>query len=347
MFNNTKYEDISKAKTKKIFRVQWHLTERCNLRCIHCYQDNYSKHKEINIEEMKKAAKMLKKTTKKWNMKCEVSITGGEPFIRKEWFEFCKYLEELGFFISILTNGTLLTDSILNKLKTLRNLRYVQISLDGGTKEIHEKVRGDGSFEKAITAIKMLKKNAIKVSTKFTVHKINLNDLTNYLDLTEELQVNFVSAARYVPSGPRKNIKKYFLTRAETKEVYEQILYYAKKNKGKIVYDTRRPLWILLQDQNTNVGGRCVAGINGLTILPNGDVLPCRPMGIKVGNVIENTFFEIWYTSDILWKIRNYKNWECGRCNYNKTCGGCLAISNGIHNNFFKSDPQCFKNEIK
>ena len=79
-------------------------------------------------------------------------------------------------------------------------------------------------------------------------------------------------------------------------------------------------MWILLKDKKTDIGGRCVAGINGLTIMPNGDVLPCRPMGIKIGNVIKNTFFEMWYTSDILWKIRNYKDWECGTCNYNKIC---------------------------
>ncbi|MBU0457605.1 MAG: radical SAM protein [Nanoarchaeota archaeon] len=343
MISNQKYLDMSREKTKKMFRVQWHITEMCNLNCIHCYQDELCVKDELNLNQIKTAANMLKKTVDKWGMDCEISLTGGEPFVRKEWFEICKFLDEMGFYISILSNGLLIDEKIIQKLKEIKNLRYIQISLDGGSKEVHEKVRGRNTFDKTISSINLLKENEIKVATKFTVHKLNFPDLVNYLNLTEALGVDFVSAARYIPWGQGNNIKEYFLTKEEVKNVYELVLKYANKNQGKILYDTRRPLWVLLKDKDTDVGGRCMAGINGLTILPNGDVLPCRPMGVKIGNILKQTFFEMWYTSDLLWKIRNYKHWSCGECGLGKVCGGCLAISNAIHKDYFVNDPQCFK----
>lgn len=333
--------------TKKVFRVQWHVTERCNLKCIHCYQDKLCIKDELSLEETKKGLDMLKKTVEKWGMECEVSITGGEPFLRKDWFEICKYIEEKGFYLSILSNGTLLGPDIIKKLKQLKSIRYIQISLDGGNKETHEFIRGKGNFDKAIESIKLLKKNGFKVATKFTVHKRNLSNLKEYLDLTKSLNVDFVSVARYIPWGNGKDILDYFLNKEEIKGVYELVLSYAEKNKGKIEYDVRRPLWILLKKEGNNVGGRCTAGLMGLTILPNGDILPCRPMGIVLGNILKNTFFEVWYLSDILWKIRNYKDWKCGKCENNFTCGGCLAISNAIHKDYFVEDDQCFKELLK
>jgi radical SAM protein with 4Fe4S-binding SPASM domain len=192
-------------------------------------------------------------------------------------------------------------------------------------------------------AIRKLKENHLRVAIKLTLNKINFDDLTNYLDLTEKLNADFVSVARYIPYGGGKRIEVNALSMQETKKAYELVLKYARKNEGKIAYDTRRPLWALLSDNDTKIGGRCVAGINGLTIMPNGDILPCRPMGVKIGNVLKNTFFEIWYTSDFLWKLRNYKIGECKSCSHGNYCGGCFAISNAIKKNFFVKDPQCFK----
>ena len=72
MLINKKYKKVSREKLKKMFRVQWHLTERCNLKCIHCYQDDCTKFEEINMTEMKKSAKLLKKTITKWRMASEI-----------------------------------------------------------------------------------------------------------------------------------------------------------------------------------------------------------------------------------------------------------------------------------
>jgi len=343
MINNQKYPDISPEEIKKIFRVQWHLTERCNLKCLHCYQDELCIKEELDIEEIKKIANMLKKTVDRWGFKCEISLTGGEPLVRKEWFEIAKYLDQLGFYVSILSNGLLMSREVISNLKKINHLRYVQISLDGGSPEVHEKIRGKGTFNKTIESIKSLKRNGIKSATKFTVHKLNFLDLINYLNLTEQIGVDFVSVARYIPSGRGEKIRDFVLTAEETKETYQLVMKFVKKNEGKILYDTRRPLWILLNDQYVGIGGRCVAGINGLTILPNGDVLPCRPMGVKIGNLRNQTFFEIWYTSDLLWKIRNFHDWSCGKCQFSRTCGGCLALSKAFYQDFFVQDPQCFK----
>jgi radical SAM protein with 4Fe4S-binding SPASM domain len=344
---NKKYLDDPREYDKKTFRVQWHLTERCNLKCIHCYQDEIQIKEELSFDQIKKAAIMLKKTIDKWGMLCEISVTGGEPFVRKDWFEICKMFEELDFFLSILTNGTIITEEILEKLKQLKNLKYIQVSLDGGTRSVHERIRGINTFEKALSTIRLFKENGFRVATKFTIHKLNQNDLKAYLDLTENIDVDLISVARLIPWGAGKQIKEMTMSKLEVKRAFELILSYAKKNAGKKLYNTRRPLWCLLKDSDTDLGGRCVAAYNGLTVLPNGDVLPCRPMGVVVGNILKNTFFEIWYTSDFLWKVRNMSRKGCEKCNNYELCGGCIAISNALHNDFFVKDPQCFKELMK
>ena len=74
------------------FYFQWHITDACNLRCSHCYQENYSPKSELPLKNLKKIADGFFLTLSKWNKKGDISITGGEPLLRKDLLDFAEYL---------------------------------------------------------------------------------------------------------------------------------------------------------------------------------------------------------------------------------------------------------------
>ena len=152
------------------FYFQWHITDKCNLRCTHCYQENYTDASEIPFEELRVVANKLFQTLSKWKKKGDFSITGGEPFIRKDVFSFLEYLDssERVSNLDILSNGTIITDKTAETLKKLAKLDRVQVSLDGASAKSHDRIRGHGAFEKAINGIRILNCHEIDVNVMFT-----------------------------------------------------------------------------------------------------------------------------------------------------------------------------------
>ncbi len=149
----------------KRFIMQWHLSETCNLKCLHCYQEN---HIPLPYEKLEMIYEQYKRLLKKLNMKGHINITGGEPLCNPYLFKILDLMkedeEDISF--SILTNGTLITDEIAKKIKSY-NPYYVQVSLEGG-KKVNDFIRGKGTYRKIAKGIHYLKKNGIYTSISFT-----------------------------------------------------------------------------------------------------------------------------------------------------------------------------------
>jgi radical SAM protein with 4Fe4S-binding SPASM domain len=347
---------MPKKQRNNFFTLQWHITEKCNLKCKHCYQDeNYIK-EELKLKEKKSLIDQFVFFCSKINKIPRISFTGGEPFlIKKELYSLLEYCQRKYPFIrkSILTNGTLINIKDIPKLK-LYKIDYVQISLDGATPQTHDFIRGKGNFNKAIRALRLLIKNNIKTAVMFVFHKKNYHEVPQLIDLCDKLGVDRLGITEFVPTGRGKVIKNLMLSPLETKKLYIQIAEKQEKlikNKRKLKIDMRRPLWVLIRNKFPKIkhmiGGGCAAGFSGLAVLPNGDVMPCRRMNLIIGNIKNQTFFEIWYSSDILWKLRERDKWgECSRCEYLKRCYGCKALSLALYRNYLKRDPLCFKNDV-
>lgn len=92
------------------------------------------------------------------------------------------------------------------------------------------------------------------------------------------------------------------------------------------------------------MGAPCPVGINGLAMMPDGTVLPCRRFPIKIGNVLKDSLYKIWYTSDLLWKMRDRTLVEkCGSCENKEKCYGCRGMAWAYFGDYLKPDPQCWK----
>ena len=341
------------------FYFQWHITEKCNMRCNHCYQANYNSKNEMSLHELKGVADEISRTLNKWKKKGRIALTGGEPLISPKLFPLAKHLEKSDEIekIGILTNGTLIKEKTIENIKAIRKLHYIQVSLDGATPETNDRIRGGGSFRKAIKAIRLLNQNGITIRLMFTLHKQNAYEINQLIDLAISEGVDGLTFERLVPCGQGKGMENVILSSEELKDVYQRIsdradLEYERRSKLTIL--KLRTLFACLDKDGTRdganipfkkqLGAMCSIGIDSLCFLPDGTVLPCRRLNIPIGNLRKDSIFKIWYTSDVLWKIRDKRNLQgkCKDCDLIPRCGGCRAMAYAITKNYLAEDPQCW-----
>lgn len=337
-----------KRDTSKEFYFQWHFLNSCNLRCKHCYQENYQ-FSDMDYPKLMMIADEIINALTKWGMYGRISLTGGEPFLSNHLYDLIEYLNKSDKIVSIniLTNGTLITDEDVLRLKKYEKLHQIQISLDGGNEVVHDSVRGEGSFKKAIEGIRKLKAANIEVALMYTLQKSNINNYNEYIELAISENVDAITVERVTPCG--QCVDEDIIPADEIKRIYTDITKRANEMSSKPVIRRCRPLWINTICDNTrkdcNIGGFCPVGFTALAILHDGTVLPCRRLEIPLGNILTDGLFKIWYTSDVLWKIRDKNNLKgkCHGCEHLPFCGGCRAIAYAATGDFLEEDPQCWK----
>ena len=329
------------------FYFQWHITEQCNFRCKHCYHTDYTSANELNLSELGLIADKIDSTLKKWDINGTLSITGGEPFmVIDKLFPLLQHinsLETINHF-DLLTNGSLLDEAILSELKEFEKLRRVQVSLEAGNQELNDQIRGNGSFEKTLSAIRLLKQNGFQVAVMMTISHMNKNEIEPLVEILKKEGVDTFSAERFIPEGTGAELKDEFLTADEVREVFQQIYSMAMK-EDKIRILLYRPLFALFNGNDPTVGALCSAGNNALTIMHDGTIYPCRRLPIPIGNALTDSFYKVWYTSQVLWDIRNIKNiaGKCADCDLIPVCRGCRAMAYALAGDYLAEDPQCWK----
>jgi AdoMet-dependent heme synthase len=334
------------------FFIQWHITELCNLKCRHCYQNETLP--ELTRVQICDGISNICGAIESWVEEYEIDIspfihfTGGEPFIRKDIFEITKYAQNSGLSVSFMSNGTLITNEIARRLKE-NCVSDIQISLDG-LEKVHDSIRGKGSFKRAVRGIELLVRNGVDTNINLTLSRINSHQLPGVIKLAEEIGVSAVSFSRLVPCGSGSALMNDMLTPQEVKEIYQR--FHNGGNKSVEVI-SRDPLATVLAYQGEipevdfPVGG-CAAGIFGITVTCDGSIMPCRRMDLVIGNITEQSFRELWAESDMLWSLRNREAYHgnCGKCLYWAICRGCRAVALAIsrqngNNDYLADDPQC------
>ena len=341
---------------KNEFYIQWHFIDSCNLRCIHCYQNDYL-FKEPDLNKLSLIFHKLDDALAKWKMGGFVSLTGGEPFLSpSSLFYVAELIENSPNFqnVAILSNGTLIDENIIKEIKRFKKITEIQISIDGPDVQMHESIRGKGTFLKTVETVRELVSAGLKTSIMFTLHKKNMDRAEDMLYLAKELKVNSLTIERMTTMNEKEK-NEFFIDPYDLERIYKSLYEKSKAvfagSATKLV--TSRPLWNLVDE---NAGGFCPIGLSSVCILHDGTVLPCRRLYLPLGNIIEEGLFKIWYGSKILWDIRNKKNppdnsgvhpqSACSdiNCSHFKRCGGCKAVSYYYHGNIHEKDPQCWLN---
>jgi MoaA/NifB/PqqE/SkfB family radical SAM enzyme len=331
------------------FTVQIHITERCNLNCRHCYQENAIT-EEMSLKEIEDCTEEILEAINDWADKSKITflpninLLGGEVFVRNDWENILDFLSKKNIEYYILTNATLIDKEIAKKLK-LFCVSGVQVSLDGPEK-IHDYIRGQGSFKKAVIGINNLRENEINVTLNTTISKINYEFFQDIFQVAKSLQVSGLVFSRLVPTGHSQNNKDLILSKDELITIYNFVKENNKNSDFKI--NTGDPIASLYIDCETSYGfGGCAAGFAGITVLSDATVVPCRRLKIPLGNLRRDSFREIWSNSEVLNKLRDQENYfgKCKECSEFMKCRGCravcFALSKRQEDRYLDEDPQC------
>jgi len=336
------------------FFVQWHLTENCNLRCRHCYQGERAAG-DMSLSDIRETVDEISGMITDWSeaygvtFSRSMNITGGEPFLRRDIFDILSEIKKKEFEIYLLTNGTLVDRARAQTLADL-GVSGVQVSMEG-SEDVHDAIRGKGSYNASVAGIEHLVDCGLGVTLNVTVSDLNAEQVRKVVAFGSHAGVREVGFSRLVPAGEGSALLSHMLSPERLRELYGR-LFSLELNSLKIV--TGDPVAAQMKKKSNNDAGDtamsgCSAGVAGLTILPNGDVMPCRRLPLILGNVRKDSLREIWATSPILEALRDRSRYKgkCGTCERWALCRGCRAIayawsqSRG-EDDFLAEDPQCF-----
>ncbi|GAB6093864.1 radical SAM protein [Desulfatiferula olefinivorans] len=332
------------------FKVQWHLTERCNLSCRHCYQDALPPAEPDTadlfrtFDAIRRFFDFLSRQSPP-PRRLHLSITGGEPLIRDDLFALLDHLKphRHRFGLSILTNGTLIDGTVARALKR-HAPDSVQISMDG-PEAIHDHIRGPGSFRAARQGAAHLIRQGIPVVFAFTVHRENKNSLGRVLRLARSLGVRTVWADRLLPRGRAEGPDLRPLSAEELQDFHRTMARHRRSLWNRIYPRTTLAMHRALQFLEG--GGRpyrCRAGSGLLAIGPDGTVWPCRRMPLSLGNIHASPLEDIYRRHDVLIGLRNRRAVPkgCENCVYLTLCqGGLRCLSFARFNDPLIRDPDC------
>jgi MoaA/NifB/PqqE/SkfB family radical SAM enzyme len=336
------------------FFVQLHLTERCNLKCRHCYQTGRNVD-EMTHQEVMEAVSEVSAVLREWKGTYDIdfspsfNVTGGEPFLRKDLFEILSEIGGQGFDLYLLTNGILIDEE---KAKALLHVgvKGVQVSIEGPEKT-HESIRGRGSFQGSLRGVRNLLDSGVKVTLNVTLSSLNAGHVAELIELSSKLGVHRLGFSRLVPSGRGEAMLENMLSTEQVRGLYEKIF---SLDTGPLEIVTGDPVASQStayagEDRGDVPVGGCAAGVSGLTILPDGTMVPCRRLSVRIGNIRRDSFREVWATSKVLEALRDRKRYrgKCGACKRWADCRGCRAIAYAFshakgENDFLADDPQCF-----
>lgn len=317
--------------------VDVEITSQCNLRCRYCYYfDNPSvTYQDLSTDEWLKFFDELGRCSV-----MDVTLQGGEPFIRKDLSKLIEGIVTNRMRFSILTNGGLIDDKIASYIAQTKRCNSVQVSVDGSCPEIHDICRGKWSFEGAIKGINILRHHDIPTTVRVTIHHYNVDDLRNiaHLLLDEiDLPGFSVNSAGYLGSCT-KNSKELLLTTQDRETAMETLLHLSEKYPGRISA-MAGPLaevlrWRRMDDAFSKEappfpdGGYltgCGCPSNKIAVRSDGAIIPCCMLAhLELGRINRDSLEDVWRQNPILNGLRQRYTISLDTFDF---CTECLYIS--------------------
>ncbi len=344
--------------------VVWNCTQRCNLKCVHCYAQ--SADQQYTGEMTTPEGLALLEDLAQFGSPV-VLFSGGEPLMRKDLLELAGRAVELGLRAVISTNGTMIDEKKAEQLREI-GLSYVGVSLDG-MEETNDKFRGmKGAFAKSLTAIRNCRKAGIKVGLRFTINKRNVADVADIFSLLTDENIPRVCFYHLVYSGRGSALMAEDLDHQQTRRVVDLIIdrtaQLHKQGTAKEVLTvdnhTDGPYLYLrmLREKNPrakdvmellrmNAGNSSGRGIGCVSW--DGAVHADQFWRhVTFGNVRERKFSEIWtdLSHPLMAKLKDkrpYLKGRCAACKFKDICGGNFRVrAEAATGDLWAPDPACY-----
>ncbi len=352
----------------------WEITRSCNLRCVYCHVDadqNPMKDELTRSEKLELVQQVAEAGTN------ALMIAGGEPLTSDDLPEMIHEAHQRDLYSVLITNGTLLSLENALCLKEA-GLDYVKISIDSASPEIHDVLRGKGSWEKAVAGVQNAVEVNINTGISITATQANFREIPKIVQIAKELGCKRIIIFNFVPGGRGGNEIELDLDGEKRRKMLHFIIaetHCKILGQNPLEISTTAPQAPLVADRilrefsinkltrgamNLLPYGRiqagaaffskgCSAGITLLSVDPDGSIKPCDMLPLKIGNIREKSLMEIWTRNPVLLKLRNRENirgW-CGYCSIRDICGGCRARAYTYFGDLFGSDPNCFREKTE
>lgn len=317
--------------------VTWEITLSCNLRCAHCLSNAGTRgERELSKTECFSLIDQLADLRV-----FQVNIGGGEPFIRPDFLEILEHAHGRGVVTCVSTNGMLVDDGLAERLARLKML-YLQVSLDGATAEVNDRIRGTGTYERILNAMDSLARRGVSFSINTVLTRLNYPQL----DLLRDMARGFgaeLRVSRFRPSGRGKESKREL---GATKDQLEDFSEWLARHE---LVRTGDSFFCLTSESRRRKGlDMCGAAKMTCCIDPEGRVYPCaflqEPLFLA-GSVRDMPLKEIWDGSEVFEHLRSLHVESCTRCARFEVCrGGCPAVAYHTYRDVSMPDPECLMN---
>lgn len=344
--------------------VVWNTTRACNLNCIHCYAKavHQSRDKELTTEE----GFHLIDDLATFGVPV-LLFSGGEPLLRSDLPELTEYAVSKGMRAVISTNGTLITEEKAILLKNA-GVSYVGISLDG-LEKVNDHFRGvKGAFKKALNGIKNCQKVKLKVGLRFTINKLNIDQVPGIFDLAETMNIERICFYHLVYSGRGSNLVDQDLSHSETRKIVDSIMdrtkdmYTRGLKKEVLTVDNHADgcyLYLRMLKENNPRAGEVLELLKMNGGNSSGEGIGCISWDGAVyadqfwrehsfGNVLVRPFSQIWSnrTNPLMAQLkdkRRYVTGRCASCKWLDICGGNFrARAEAVSGDIWGEDPACY-----
>ncbi|MEM0326934.1 MAG: radical SAM protein [Desulfurococcaceae archaeon] len=314
--------------------VIWIFTAACNLDCLHCYTYRFRNLRELPLSEKLRIARSIGETGVEY-----VNLTGGEPLIHPQFKDIVLELHKYGVEKSVVTNATMVKDDVVDLL--YRTETYVFATIEG-PREIHDKIRGKGSYDRAVRGIEKIAKNLNSLSLVTTVNKVNYRYVQEVVDYAASVDVDSLALLPVMPSGRALETGVYVEPGEYViafKSVYERAREYGLKLSAWCT-----PFAPLLK---LDISSWFCRDMSGFDIDPAGNVLLCDTLDMVLTSVVGKSILEVYeefLNHHQVEYVRNPPNLprECRTCVVSYACrGGCFARAYALKRDLNAGDPLC------
>jgi len=345
--------------------LQWHLTERCQHACAHCYarDEDAPGAPELDLPACLEVVRQHRALCQRISAVTGIAfrprflLSGGDPLLRPGFWQILRAVAQHSDDSMILGNADLLDARVAAELLRLGVRRY-QLSLDG-LQATHDGIRGAGSFAKTLDGLEVLRRAGIKTHIMSTVWRRNAAELPALIELATERGVDVFSFARAAAVGQARQedlAMDPFEYRALLLEVHA-LQTRLQRQGAPARFPRKDHLWTpLLQELGelrihphvkpgkTKAG--CHMGQSFFVLLADGQAMACRRFPSPVGRFPQQSLEEIFMRSSAMARYRRVGQLQgCAGCELLLHCRGCRAVAHGHCGDWRGVDPQCWRRQ--
>lgn len=326
--------------------VAWNLTRRCNLECAHCYiaaGPHESAASELGTAEALRIVDEVLAV----NPAPLLILSGGEPLLRHDLTQIAAHAAQRGATVVVGTNGTLLTDERIAGLKAA-GVRGFAVSIDSLRPTYHDNFRhGRGSLDDTIAALGRLRAQRLDFIIQTTATKGNRAELERVAQWSAEQGAVAFNCYFLVATGRGASLSD--LTPADYEAVLADLAKWQREYRGRMLVRAKCAPHFMRHVHKADAASpilnyetRCPCGTQYCRITPDGKLTPCPYLPEVAGDLRTQSFGEIWRNAPLFRQLREGTlGGKCGRCEYQKLCGGCRARAFALEGDVLAADPSC------